>query len=146
MLAHWSNSPLVDCRSQVTHDSNPNIAVILWLRVYWWGEQEWLKNKTADLTVNYWPTSAGFTYRLDRLKPRASEFRGHLVKVYNIFNTVIELSYLCCHSVLYFLNSLSVIFLTPLHSRIFQNFKQPSSSSPLLKLIKHTSIFLHSWR
>jgi hypothetical protein len=42
-------------------------------------------------------SSAGFTYRLDRLKPRASIFRGPLVKVYNIFNTVIELSYLCCH-------------------------------------------------
>jgi len=33
--------------------------------------------------------SAGFTYRLDRLKPRASKFRGPPVKVYNIFNTVI---------------------------------------------------------
>jgi hypothetical protein len=31
-------------------------------------------------------SSAGFTYRLDRLKPRASKFRGPPVKVYNIFN------------------------------------------------------------
>jgi len=39
--------------------------------------------------------SAGFTYRLDRLKPRAITFRGPLAKVYNIFNTVIGLSHLC---------------------------------------------------
>jgi hypothetical protein len=59
--------------------------------------------------------SAGFTYRLDRLKPRASTFRGPPVKVY-IFNTVIELSHLCCHNILYFLNNQSGIFLTQLHS------------------------------
>ena len=29
--------------------------------------------------------SAGFTYRLNRLKPRASQFRGPPAKVYNIF-------------------------------------------------------------
>ena len=33
--------------------------------------------------------SAGFTYKLDRLKPRDSKFRGPLAKVYNIFNTLI---------------------------------------------------------
>jgi len=60
--------------------------------------------------------SARFTYRLDRLKPRASIFRGSPVKVYNIFNTVIGLSHLCCHNVLYFLNNPSGIFLTQLHS------------------------------
>ena len=60
--------------------------------------------------------SARFTYRLDRLKPRASTFRGPPAKMYNIFNTVIGLSQLCCHSVLYFLNNPSVIFLTQLHS------------------------------
>jgi hypothetical protein len=38
--------------------------------------------------------SAGFPYRLDRLKPRASKFMGPPSKVYNIFNTVIELSHL----------------------------------------------------
>jgi len=52
---------------------------------------------------------AGFTYRFDRLKPRRA-------KVYNIFNTVIWLSHLCCHNVLYFLNSPSVILPTQLHS------------------------------
>jgi hypothetical protein len=26
-----------------------------------------------------------FTYRLGRLKPRASKYKGHLAKVYNIF-------------------------------------------------------------
>ena len=31
------------------------------------------------------PVSAGFPYRLGRLKPRASTSRGPLVKVYNIF-------------------------------------------------------------
>jgi hypothetical protein len=46
---------------------------------------------------------SGFTYRLDRLKPRASKFRGPPVKVY-IFNTVIGLSHLCGHNILYFLN------------------------------------------
>jgi hypothetical protein len=59
-------------------------------------------------------SSAGFTYRLDRLKPRASTFRGPPAKVYNIFNTVIGLSHLCCHK--YFLNNPSVIFLTQFHS------------------------------
>ena len=34
-------------------------------------------------------TSAGFTYRLDRLKPRASKFTGPPDKMYTIFNTVI---------------------------------------------------------
>ena len=56
--------------------------------------------------------SAGFTYRLNRLKPRASQFRGPPAKVYNIF---IGLSQLCCHSILYFLNNHSVVFLTQLH-------------------------------
>ena len=60
--------------------------------------------------------SAIFTYRLDRLKPRASECMGPPAKVYNIFNTVIVLSHLCCHNVLCFLNNPSVIFLTQLHS------------------------------
>jgi hypothetical protein len=33
-------------------------------------------------------SSTGFMHRLDRLKPRASQFRGPPDKVYNIFNTV----------------------------------------------------------
>jgi len=52
-------------------------------------------------------SSAEFTYWH---KPRASTFRCI------IFSTVIGLSHLCCHSVLYFLNNPSVIFLTQLHS------------------------------
>ena len=60
--------------------------------------------------------SAGFTYLRDRLKPRSSIIRGLPTQVYNIFNIVIGLSYLCCHNVLYFLNNPSVIFLTQLHS------------------------------
>ena len=59
---------------------------------------------------------AGCTYRLDRLKPRASQFRGPPVKVFHVFKNVIGLSHLCCHSVLNFLNNPSVIFLTQLHS------------------------------
>jgi len=55
-------------------------------------------------------TSAGFTYRLDGWKPRASEFRGPPAKVYILFNTVICFSQLCCHD-----NPL-VIFLTQVHS------------------------------
>jgi len=54
----------------------------------------------------------------DRLKlnPRVSSIRGPPAKMYNIFNTDIELSHLCCHKVLYFLNNPSVIFFTQLHS------------------------------
>ena len=55
-------------------------------------------------------------YGLDRLKPRASIFRGPPAKVCNMFSTVIGLSHLCCHNVLYFLNNPSVICLTQLHS------------------------------
>jgi hypothetical protein len=58
------------------------------------------------------------TYRLDRLKPRVPKFKGPTAKVYSIFNTVIGLSHLCCHNVVYFLNNLSVIFLKQLHSII----------------------------
>jgi hypothetical protein len=68
----------------------------------WWGEMPLI--------------TAGFTYRLDRLKHRTSRFRGLPVKVYNILNTVIGLSHLCCHNVLYFLSIYSVVFLTQLHS------------------------------
>jgi hypothetical protein len=60
--------------------------------------------------------SFGFTYRLDRLKLRASAFRGPPTKVYNIFNTIIGLSHLCCHNVLDFLINPSTIFLIELHS------------------------------
>jgi hypothetical protein len=62
--------------------------------------------------------SAGFTYRLDRLKPRASKFRGPPAKVYNISYTVILdfHTYAAMNNVLYFLNNPSVTFLTQLHS------------------------------
>ena len=86
--------------------------------------------------------SAGFTYRLDRLKHMASKFRGPPAKVYIIFNTIIGLSHLCCHIILYFLFKQpfsNFSYTVGLHFRILQNFKYPSSSSPLLKLIKHTS-------
>jgi hypothetical protein len=69
----------------------------------------WMQNKLII-------SSAGFTNMLDRLKTTASEFRGLLAKVYSAFDINIGLSYLCCHSTLCFLNNLSVIFLTQLHS------------------------------
>ena len=53
--------------------------------------------------------SAGFIHRLDSRKPRASKFRGPQAKVYNFFLTLIGLSHLCCHNILYFLNNPSVI-------------------------------------
>ena len=58
--------------------------------------------------------SAGFLYRLGRLKPRASTSRGPLAKKYKIvvIVNVIDLSYTCCHKP-------SVIFLA-LHFRIIR--------------------------
>jgi hypothetical protein len=50
------------------------------------------------------------------LKPTSSKVRGPPGKVYSFLNTVIGISHLCCHNVLYFLNNLSVIFLAQLHS------------------------------
>jgi hypothetical protein len=69
----------------------------------------YLKLQSIYRTVYMLTDSAGFTYRLNRLKPRASKFREPLAKMYNIFNTVIGLSDLCCHNVMYFLNNPSVI-------------------------------------
>ena len=53
---------------------------------------------------------------LDRLKTKVSKFRGPPSRVCSVFNTDIELSHLCCHEVLYFLNNPSVNFFTQLHS------------------------------
>jgi len=93
------------------------------------------------------PSSAGFTYELDSLKPMASKFRGPSAKYNNIFNIVIGLSHLCCHIVLYFLRNPSVIILTQLHSiSKYCTILNSSHQSPVLQLIKHTSIFLLSWR
>ena len=80
-----------------------------------WPKEKYRKKNNAPQSTTH---SAGFTYRLDRLKPRASQFRGPPVKVYSVFLTssVIGLSHLCCHNVLYFLNNPSVIFLPQLHS------------------------------
>ena len=57
------------------------------------------------------------SYRLDRLKPRASTFRGP-PNIFNIFNAVIGLSHLSCHNVLYFLNNPSVIFITQFQNMV----------------------------
>jgi hypothetical protein len=55
--------------------------------------------------------SVGFTYRFDKLKPRASNFKVLPIKVYTIFDTVTGLSYSCCYDALYSLSNTSVIFL-----------------------------------
>ena len=75
-----------------------------------------LSYENVRLTYYMYKCSARFTYRLDRLKPRASKFRRPPPKVYNIFNTVIGVSHLWCHDILYFLNSPSLIVFTQLHS------------------------------
>ena len=97
----------------------------------------WYVLNTNIFFHNWFGNSARFTYRLDRLKPRASKLRGAPTKVYNIFNTVIGLSHLCCHNVLYFLKQpfSNFPYTVAVHFRILQNCKYPSSSSPLLKLI-----------
>ena len=59
--------------------------------------------------------SSGFTYRLDRLKHRASAFGGLPTKVYTICNTIIGRSHVCCHNVLYFLINPSTMFFIELH-------------------------------
>jgi hypothetical protein len=43
--------------------------------------------RITDIPTNIlvYSQCAGFTYRLDRLKPRVSKFRGPPAKVYNIF-------------------------------------------------------------
>ena len=67
--------------------------------------------KTFDFSTLYTTIpSAGFTYRLSRLKPRAPISRRPPAKVYNILDIVIDLSYTCCHDS-------SVVFLA-LHFRI----------------------------
>jgi hypothetical protein len=92
-------------------------------------------------------SSAGFTYRLDRLKPRFSKFRGPPAKVYNIFNTVIGLSLMLSQRTVLLKQPFSNFpYTVALHFRILQTFKHPSSFLPLLKLIKKTSIFFQSWR
>ena len=85
--------------------------------------RNWLSlSRIIEIIIYIWQLlchedSGGFTYnRLDRLKPRALKLSGSPAKVYNIFITVIGLSYLCCHNVMYFLNNPSVILLTQLHS------------------------------
>jgi hypothetical protein len=82
-------------------------------RQCWWYRRKLTTHKQRYRSSD---SSSGFTYRLDRLKPRASRCRGLSAKVHTIVNTVIGLSHLCRHSVLYFLNNPSVIFLIQLHS------------------------------
>jgi hypothetical protein len=83
----------------------------LFTEVYQISIERWQWNMSINIKL-----CAGFTYRLDRLEPMASKFKGPPIKVYSMFNTVIGLSHLCCHNVLYFLNNPSVIFFTQLHS------------------------------
>ena len=85
-----------------------------------WVIQDYQVNICTSLGVRRTQCRIYLTYRLDRLKPRASKFRGPPAKVCIIFNSVIEISHLCCHNVLYFLNkSPSVIFITQFSLNIF---------------------------
>lgn len=45
-----------------------------------------------------------FTYRIGRMQSRASRSKEHPSTVYNILDTVISLSYMCYHNVLWDLN------------------------------------------
>jgi len=61
--------------------------------------------------------NAGFTYRFDRLKPRASKFGGPPAKVYHLLTLLLDYhTYAVIYIVLKFLNNPSVMFLTQLHS------------------------------
>jgi hypothetical protein len=73
------------------------------------GDRFWYETDDRDII-----TSAGFTYRLNMLKPRASTFRGPAAQLYNIFNIVIGLSHLCCHNILYFLKTLQIVHENPI--------------------------------
>jgi len=66
-------------------------------------------------------SSAVYTYMLDKLKVRTSQLRESPVQasntIYLIYNdTVIGLSYLCCHNVMYSLSRPVVFFLAQLYS------------------------------
>jgi len=80
--------------------------------------------------------SAGFSYRLDRLKSSASKLRGLRPRCM-LFLTLLFDFHTC---------AVITYCTVALHFRILQNLKHSSLSSPLFKLIKHTSIFLQSWR
>ena len=89
-------------------------------------------------------TRAWFTYRFDRLKPRAATFRGLPAKVYNILTLSLDFHtyVVIAHSTLQTKTLSNFLYTVALHFRILQYFKHPSSSSPLFKLSKNSSIFL----
>ena len=79
------------------------------------------------------------------MRPRTSKLRGPPTNVYNTFGTVIGLSYLCCHNILYSLSNHSVIFLAQLHSisehcRILSTPHHPRLYSIWLNTIPSSSI------
>jgi hypothetical protein len=64
------------------------------------------------------------------LKSSVSHLKGPPDKVYNTVDTVIGLSYACCHSLMYSLNNSLIIFLAQLQSiskycRILNNPHRP---------------------
>jgi hypothetical protein len=102
--------------------------------------------------ANHWQTlshnvvhSAGFTYRLDMfqilggLRPRCIIY---LTLLLMDFHTYVVIMYTALSKQRFSNFPYKVV----LNFRIWQNIKHPSSSLPLLNLIKHTSIFLQSWR
>ena len=81
----------------------------------------WIVIRPQNCTVYYeLPTmnNAGFTYRLDKAEAQGFKIEGSSGQGVYFFNTVIGLSHLCCHSILYSLSNLS---------RILQHFKHTPS-------------------
>ena len=70
--------------------------------------------------------SAGFTYRLGRLKPRTSNIRGPQAKLYHFCNIVIGLSHFCHNVVVLSKQPYNNFpYTVVLHFRILLNFKHP---------------------
>lgn len=92
--------------------------------------------------ICYFRPSAEFIYRLGRLKPRASKFRGPPSRSIMVL-AVISLSCICCHYALYSQNNPSAILFEQLRS-ISQYYRMLNTRhhQPSFKSIKHSSILL----
>jgi len=69
---------------KITKDGRQKLKVHVLLNLFGHRPQSVYKGQGAWHSTNTTP-SAGFTYRLARLKPRASTFRGPPAKAYNVF-------------------------------------------------------------
>jgi hypothetical protein len=72
------------------------VVLILWYFKWYPWQQTLQQSQFNDIVSRYWwdILCAGFNYRLSKLKPRDSKSRWPLTNVYNIFDTVINLSYI----------------------------------------------------